>query len=209
MLPQDHFMTHLFLQFLGGGTHFSLDLGLNDRSNFKSSLEKPSDKFQRTHIIQIFFHRGVRGVRRYVENSTIFLILPLATSWRWAQLWNTSREAIWQVSEDPVEKHYAPRQHTLEALCPGTLCPKTLCPGETMPRPMTCHSRQYAPGDTMSWTQYALVDIMPRRHYAQGDIMPQWMTCPSGQNVLVDNMSLGTLCPRATIPWMTLGPGWH
>ena len=33
MLPQDHFMTHLFFQFLGGGTLLSLDLGPKGVSN--------------------------------------------------------------------------------------------------------------------------------------------------------------------------------
>ena len=48
--------TIIFLKFLGGRTLSSLDPGPRDRSNFKSFLEKPSSKCQRTHIIQNLFH---------------------------------------------------------------------------------------------------------------------------------------------------------
>ena len=33
IMPKDHFETHLFFQFLGGGTLLSLDLGLKGVSN--------------------------------------------------------------------------------------------------------------------------------------------------------------------------------
>ena len=56
ILPVDHFKTHLFFQFLGGGTLLSLDPGLKAVSNLETSVERPSDKCQRTHIIQILFH---------------------------------------------------------------------------------------------------------------------------------------------------------
>ena len=63
-------------------TPFSLDLGTNGHSNFKSFLEKPPDKCQRTHIIQnsfhgmsfvSFFHFSKRRGRHLVENSTFFV----------------------------------------------------------------------------------------------------------------------------------------
>ena len=43
-----------FLPFFGGGTLFSLDP--SGCSNFESSLLRPSNKCQRTHIIQNLFH---------------------------------------------------------------------------------------------------------------------------------------------------------
>ena len=49
--------THFFLlQFLGGETFLTLDPGLKGVSNLSSSVERPYDKCQRTHIIQNLFH---------------------------------------------------------------------------------------------------------------------------------------------------------
>ena len=56
ILHDYHFNTHLSFLILGWGTLFSLDLDLNGCSNFKSYLEKPSDKCQRTHIMQNLIH---------------------------------------------------------------------------------------------------------------------------------------------------------
>ena len=70
ILPNNQFKTHLFfLKFLGGGEPFQLGSLSKGWLKLQSSLEKPSDKCQRTHIIQNLFHGGVR---RLVENSTNF-----------------------------------------------------------------------------------------------------------------------------------------
>ena len=45
-----------FFQFLGGGDPFQLRSWSKGRLKLKSSLEKPSDKCQKTHIIQNSFH---------------------------------------------------------------------------------------------------------------------------------------------------------
>ena len=57
ILPNNHFKTHLFfLQFLSGGDPFQLGSWSEEWLKLQSSLEKPSDKCQRTHIIQNSFH---------------------------------------------------------------------------------------------------------------------------------------------------------
>ena len=57
-----------------------MDPGSKDHSNFKSSLKKPSDYRQRTHIIQNSFCSGVGGgIRRLLKNfNFFFLILSFA-----------------------------------------------------------------------------------------------------------------------------------
>ena len=56
ILPNNQFQAYLFFPFLGSGSLFSLDPGMNGRSNFKvkGSLEKPSNKCQRNHIQNSF-----------------------------------------------------------------------------------------------------------------------------------------------------------
>ena len=56
ILPNNHFKTHLFFHFLVWGTLYRLDPGPNSGLNLKSSLERPTDKCQRTHITQNLFH---------------------------------------------------------------------------------------------------------------------------------------------------------
>ena len=57
IFPKNHFKTHLFFfQFLGGGDPFQLRSWSEGWLKLKSSLEKPSDKCPRTHIIQNLFH---------------------------------------------------------------------------------------------------------------------------------------------------------
>ena len=78
---------------MGGGDPFQLRSWSEGWLKLKSSLEKPSDKCQKTHIIQNLFHGaeiifcfyflstkggGAEG-RRLVENSTIFFNPSLIT----------------------------------------------------------------------------------------------------------------------------------
>ena len=56
ILPNNQFKTHLFFQFLGGGDPFRLGSRSEGWIKLQTSLEKPSDKCQRTHIIQNFLH---------------------------------------------------------------------------------------------------------------------------------------------------------
>ena len=48
--------TQLFSSFFWGGTLSSLDPGPKGCSNFKTSPKKPSDKYQRSLIVQISIH---------------------------------------------------------------------------------------------------------------------------------------------------------
>ena len=57
ILPNNQFKTNLFFfSFLGGGDPFQLGSWSEGWLKLQSSLEKPSDKCQRTHIIQNSFH---------------------------------------------------------------------------------------------------------------------------------------------------------
>ena len=56
--PYYQLKTHFFLQFLGGGTPLNLNFGLKGRSNFKSSMQKPSNECPMTHIMQNLFHEA-------------------------------------------------------------------------------------------------------------------------------------------------------
>ena len=56
ILPIDHLKTHLFFSSFGWWDPSKLRSWYEGVSNLKSSVERPSDKCQRTHIIQNLFH---------------------------------------------------------------------------------------------------------------------------------------------------------
>ena len=56
IFPNDQFKTHLFFQFFGGVDPFQLGYPSEGWLKLQTSLERPSDKCQRTHIIQNSFH---------------------------------------------------------------------------------------------------------------------------------------------------------
>ena len=55
-LPKNHFKTKLFFSIFGGGDPPPVRLWSDGRLELQTSLEKPSDTFQITRIIQNLFH---------------------------------------------------------------------------------------------------------------------------------------------------------
>ena len=56
ILHKDHFKTHLFFSIFGWEDPFQLGSRSEGWLKLQTSLEKPSDKCQKTHIIQNSFH---------------------------------------------------------------------------------------------------------------------------------------------------------